>query len=170
MVRIPLLLALTLPLGACATYEMAAELDRARLERDQALIEADKARIEADKAMLEAERVRMTAEKQLADAANCKAAPAPPPPGPTKTTIVRGQFKFSGKPTVVGVHVAGMGIDETFESNARGQIAIELPVGHYQISLEAKGYRDKVLTIDIPDLPKDDSFELDAKLQREKKK
>jgi hypothetical protein len=165
-----LILLLGLPLSACASYEMAAELDQARLERDQAKLEAEKARVEADKAMVEAEKMRMEAEKKLAAAENCETtAAAPPPPGPTKTTVVRGQFKFAGKPAVVSVHVAGMGIDETFQSNAKGQIAIELPVGHYQINLEAKGYRNKVLTVDIPEKAEGERYELKAKLQRKKK-
>lgn len=167
--RSPLPLLIALPLCGCAPYEMAAELDKARLERDQAKLEAEKAHVEADKAMVEAEKLRMEAEKKLAAAENCQTEAAPAPaPGPTKTTIVRGQFKFSGKSTVVSVHVAGMGIDETFHSNPKGQIAIELPVGHYQISLEAKGYRNKVLTVDIPEKAEGERYELKAKLQKGK--
>ena len=119
--------------------------------------------------MLEAERIKLAAEKQLAAGTTCaeKAAPAPTPV-PDQTTVVQGKFKFSGKATVVEMHVAGMGIDESFNSNRKGQIAIELPVGSYQVSLQAKGYREKVITLDVPARAEGKRFEFSEKLERKK--
>ncbi len=166
-------LALLFVLGpsACASSDLHAELDRARLERDQAKLEAEQARVAAEKAMLEAERVRFAAERQLAQASQCPEPTAEPPaPAELETTILQGRFRFAGgKSTVVTMHVAGMGIDESFQSDRKGQIAIELPVGSYQVSLEARGYRDKVITLDVPKLPEKERFRLDTKLERVKK-
>lgn len=162
-------LPLLVVLPACASTDMQAQLNQARLERDQARLEAEQARVQAEKAMLEAERIKLAAEKQLAAGTNCETAPEPTPtPVPDKTTVVQGKFKFSGKATVVQMHVAGMGIDESFNSNRKGQIAIELPVGTYQVSIKAKGYRDKVITLDVPARAEGQRFEFSEKLERKK--
>jgi hypothetical protein len=149
----------------CVPPDLQAELDRARIERDQARLEAEQARLDAEKAMLEAERMRLAAEQQLGAQPACTPAPAPAAAEP-KATVVQGRIQFSGKSTIVSVHVAGMGIDETFESDRKGQVAVLLPVGHYQLRLEAQGYRDKVLTLDVPELPEGQRFDFAARLQK----
>jgi hypothetical protein len=155
-------LPLALTLAACASTDLEHEVRRARLERDQALVEAQRARIEADRALLEAEKLRMEAERALA-----RPCAEPAPPVAPATTIVQGTFDFAGKPTVVEMHVAGMGIDESFRSDKKGKIAIELPVGTYQLRLHAEGYREKVVTLDVTAPPPgEDRFRFAERLER----
>jgi outer membrane protein OmpA-like peptidoglycan-associated protein len=44
------------------------------------------------------------------------------------------------EPIAVSVAVDGMGIQESFQSDAAGRIAIELPLGEYKATISAEGY------------------------------
>ena len=43
------------------------------------------------------------------------------------------------------MQIQGMGIDEAFESNDSGRIALELPAGEYTAILKSAGYEDKTI-------------------------
>lgn len=128
--------------------------------------------IEAEKLMLQARELKLQAEMKMQ--AQCapkgEAKPKPVDPSTLPLTVLQGEFKFSGgRPTAVSMHVAGMGIDETFKSDSRGRIAVELPAGNYQVSLTAKGYRDRVLSFDLPALPEGKRHKISETLERASK-
>jgi len=71
--------------------------------------------------------------------------PVPP------TGIVRGEFGAeSGQPLAVQMHVVGQGVDESFDSDASGQIALELYAGDYRATLSAAGYVAETVTFTVP--------------------
>jgi multidrug efflux pump subunit AcrA (membrane-fusion protein) len=152
----------------CASTDLEAELRRVKLERDQAVLEAQRARLTGDQAKLDAQRTQMLAAQELARAKSaCKEEPPPPDPATLPATVVQGKFKFKGgKSTVVTMHVAGMGIDESFTSDKKGRIAIELPVGSYSMSLKAKGYREKLTPLDVPAKAEGERYEFTETLDR----
>lgn len=163
------LLPVCLLLGACASTDLEAELRRVKMERDQAVLEAQRAKLEAEQATLDAEKKQMQAIEAINQAkAECKEQKAAAPdPASLPATVVQGKFKFKGgKPAEVTMHVAGMGIDESFTSDAKGRIAIELPVGSYSMSLKAKGYRDKMSTLEVPAKGEGERYEFSETLVR----
>src|SRR5690606_19635349 len=71
--------------------------------------------------------------------------PVPP------TGIVRGQFTdTAGQPVAVRMHVVGQGVDEGFDADSTGQIALELYQGDYRATLSAPGFLDKTLDFNVP--------------------
>jgi outer membrane protein OmpA-like peptidoglycan-associated protein len=63
---------------------------------------------------------------------------------------IDGTFTDSaGNPIRVSMHITGNGIDEPFESNEAGRIALALPVGEYSAKVNAEGHLEKILPITV---------------------
>lgn len=74
---------------------------------------------------------------------------AAPEAGPA-SGIMDGTFTGpDGGGVKVSVQITGMGIDEPFESDASGRIAVELPGGEYTATVKAAGYVDKTLEFTV---------------------
>lgn len=68
----------------------------------------------------------------------------------TPTGILRGQFTdAAGQPVAVRMYVVGQGVDEGFDADASGQIALELFEGSYRATLSAPGFRDKSIDFTV---------------------
>lgn len=67
------------------------------------------------------------------------------------TGIVRGQFTdVNGRPVLVRMQIVGQGVDEGFDSDPGGQIALELYAGDYRATLSADGYESKTIDFTVP--------------------
>jgi outer membrane protein OmpA-like peptidoglycan-associated protein len=71
----------------------------------------------------------------------------------------------AGTGVKVSVHITGNGIDEPFDSNDAGRIAIALPVGKYAAKVNAEGYLEKSLEFEVVG---GETAAISAKLQSEK--
>ncbi len=71
--------------------------------------------------------------------------------GPTPATgVMEGRFTDdTDKPIKVTLRVSGMGVDEPFQSDETGSIAVMLPVGDYNAVASAPGFQDKPITFKI---------------------
>jgi hypothetical protein len=82
------------------------------------------------------------------------AAPGVQPQPAADFAIVDGAFiDANGMPVIASMRVTGMGIDEAFQCNAGGRVAVELPNGQYTISISAPGFADQVMQLDVAGQP-----------------
>ncbi len=130
-----------------------ADAERSRLEADRARINAhhmigqanDRCRLEgAERVYLPVPQDPPAAPPAVDPALGGNAKADAPPTDGRKETVMQGRFTFSdAEPTVVTVHLIGMGLDENFKSDAKGRIAVMLPVGAYSATLTAKGFKKR---------------------------
>jgi predicted metalloprotease with PDZ domain len=150
------------------------ELERTRVELQKSQLTAAQAQTETVRHRLEAERAQFAAQQMAGQLRTCRTettppptatapAKAAPPPVAAGTGIVQGRFRFTAQPRKVELRVQGMGVDEKFSSDDKGRVALELPVGSYQATLKAKGYRAKVIQFDVGS---ERELRLDTKLSR----
>lgn len=74
----------------------------------------------------------------------------PPPEAGPVSGIMDGTFTDgSGGGVEASIHVTGQGIDEPFNSDPNGRIAVELPGGDYTGTVKADGYKSKEVTFTV---------------------
>jgi hypothetical protein len=122
---------------------MEVELEKAKYELHQARTELERLKTENQRAIAAAQEY---ADKAL----RCEASQGyPAEPAEVITAVMRADFEFEGDPVVVTVHIVGNGVDESFQSDDKGRIAVELPVGSYQAELLAPGYTQQRIQFDV---------------------
>ncbi|MCH9687228.1 MAG: OmpA family protein, partial [Deltaproteobacteria bacterium] len=75
-----------------------------------------------------------------------EAAPAPP------TGVMEASVKDSaGNPLDFSMYVTGQGVDQSFDDEPLGMIALELYVGDYSATIRAPGFKTKNITFTVPE-------------------
>ncbi len=75
-----------------------------------------------------------------------EAAPAPP-----LGVMEAGINDANGNPVAFSMYVTGQGVDQNFNSDPPGVIALELYVGDYSATIRAPGFKTKNITFTVPD-------------------
>jgi hypothetical protein len=136
--------------SGCAA-ELEQQLETTRVERDASRLEAEQATAHAARARLEADQARAVAATLAEDNAALReqneslASRAAPASG-----LFQGRFRFAGRVGRVEVTIRGGAIDETFTSDDKGRIAVELPAGKYSATAVAKGHAPLEFEFVIP--------------------
>jgi len=100
----------------------------------------------ADGSMLE-QTVEVTAGE---DTAAMFTLEGPPPEAGATAGIMDGTFTdASGAGIAATLHITGQGIDEPFNSDASGRIAVELPGGEYTGKVSAAGHKEQEISFTV---------------------